>query len=282
MNGSDRAEPEVVVLPDPERVSDAAAERVAAGLADAVAARGRADWMTTGGSAPGAIYERLARRPLRDRVPWSTVHIWWGDDRFVPTDHPLSNVRLVDDILLARPARAGESGSGESGQDVEDGREPGVNVPAGNVHPFPIATAIGRGADPEACAASYATELRAAAVDVVDGWPAFDLGLIGIGPDGHLLSVFPGSEAFDRSDWAMGIAAPTHVEPHVARVTLNPRVLDVVRTLLVVVHGASKAEIVGRILGAGRDERQLPALVARRPGAVWLLDEAAAAQIPTR
>ncbi len=274
--------PDVVVLPDAASVSDHAAERIVAALEVAVAERGRADWATTGGSAPTEIYRRLATAPLRAAAAWPAVHVWWADDRFVPSDHPLSNVLAVDEILLARSASAGLSGSGEYGVDVDAGIEPGVPIRAGHVHPFRVADAVAAAEGPEWCAERYARELHDGGVDVVDGWPAFDLALVGIGPDGHLLSVFPGSGAFDRSDWAMGIPAPTHVEPHVPRVTLNPRVLDVARTLLVVVHGGSKAEIVGRIFGTERDERQLPALVARRPGAVWLLDEAAAAHLPRR
>jgi 6-phosphogluconolactonase len=82
-------EPRIEVLADPEATSRAAAESIAEALGAAFTQRGRADWVTTGGSTPVGIYRELAAAPLRDRVPWHAVHVWWGDDRFVPRDHPL-------------------------------------------------------------------------------------------------------------------------------------------------------------------------------------------------
>ena len=83
--------PELRVLPSAEAVAAAAAEVIAGALAEAIAARGVAHWVTTGGSSAPGIYHHLGRPPLRERVDWSRVHVWWGDDRFVPSDHPLSN-----------------------------------------------------------------------------------------------------------------------------------------------------------------------------------------------
>src|SRR5882672_11499376 len=111
-------EPAVRILADDEAVARAAAERIAATLIAAVERRGRADFATTGGSTPVGIYHYLGRAPLRDAVPWHLVHIWFGDDRYVPRDHPFSNVRLVDQALLAGAAFTGQSGTGSSGIDV--------------------------------------------------------------------------------------------------------------------------------------------------------------------
>lgn len=249
-------EPEIVVRPDPGSVAAEAAERIAATVAAAVEARGRAHWATTGGSTPAAIYRLLAAAPLRDRVPWDRIELWFGDDRFVPGDDPLSNAGLARDGLLTA-----------------------VPIPSHQVHPIPTDDCLAAGETPEQCAARYAAQLREAGIDVVDGWPAFDLVFVGIGPDGHLLSVFPGSSTFDRNDWALGVPAPDHVEPHVPRVTLNPRILDVARSLLVVAHGAGKADVLGEVLAGPRDERRLPAQLARRAGATWILDAAAAARV---
>ncbi|HET9521282.1 MAG TPA: 6-phosphogluconolactonase [Candidatus Limnocylindrales bacterium] len=273
-------EPEIRILPDPEACAAAAAQWLAASLVEAAAARGTAYWATTGGSAPAAIYRRLAVAPLRDEVPWEQVLLWWGDDRFVPFDHPLSNVAIAYADLLDVGATSGESGTGASGVDVLAGRSAGAPIHAGNVHPFPIPQAIAEGQGPDWTAERYVEMLRADGPPTEGGWPAFDILFLGIGPDGHCLSVFPDSEAFDSDAIALGIPAPTHVEPHVARVTLNPRVVDTARKVLVVAHGAEKADVLGAILGAERDVRRLPAQLARRTGATWILDEAAAARLP--
>jgi 6-phosphogluconolactonase len=269
-------EPEVRILADPDAVSNAAAEAIAAALRESVEVRGLAHWATTGGSAPAGIYRRLAVAPLRDAVPWQDVHIWWGDDRYVPRDHPLSNVQAVDQVLLAAAARTAESGIGETTADLYTGRIPGAPVPIEQVHPFPIAEAIGSARGPAWAAARYEDDLRLAGLETRDGFPVFDVVLLGIGPDGHLLSVFPDSPALEATEWALGIPAPTHVEPHVTRVTLNPRVLDVARQVLVVVHGGAKAATLADVFGAERDAHRLPAQLVRRAGATWLLDEAAA------
>ncbi len=252
--GSD--EPEIVVLPDPERLAAEAAGRIAAALATAVERGGTAHWATTGGSSPAGIYRELVGPGLRDRVPWDRVHLWWGDDRFVARADPDSNVRVADEILLA----------------------PGAGVPISpeSVHPVPTDAAIARGLGPAWAAERYADELRRSGPRARDGWPSFDVVLVGIGPDGHLLSVFPDSQAWDVDTLTLAVAAPSHIAPHVPRVSLNPRVLDTAGTLLAVAAGAGKAAIVDELLGPIRDERRLPAQRARRSGATWLLDTAAA------
>ena len=192
-------EPEIIVFADQAAGAIEAAGRVAASLADAVTARGRADWATTGGSTPVAIYRRLAARPLVNAVPWADIHVWWGDDRYVPRDHPLSNVKPFEDVLLdVSDAEEGTAGAGYAG----------VPLPAENVHPFRTGEAIGRGAGAAWCAAALADELRAAGLPEQDGWPVFDIMLLGIGPDGHILSVFPGSSALGRFRAGAGDPGP--------------------------------------------------------------------------
>jgi 6-phosphogluconolactonase len=257
VDGRDPGEPEVVVVADPEALADVAAARIVPVLDAAVVLRGRADVALTGGSTPPSIYRRLVAPGLRDHVPWERVHLWWGDDRFVPRSDPLSNVLLADRTLL-----------GPAG---------GIPVPASNVHPFPTDRALAEGRGPDWCAATYAAELEAALPEV-DGWPAFDLVLVGIGGDGHLLSVFPGSPALTSDLLGLGIPAPTHIEPHVPRVTLNPAILTAAGAVLVIVAGVGKAGVVERILAGPRDPVVLPGTIARRSGATWILDAAAAAE----
>jgi 6-phosphogluconolactonase len=270
-------EPTIVTLADPDACSLAAAERIVEILDVAIDSRGEAHWATTGGSTPGGIYQHLAQSSLRDELDWRKVHVWFTDERFVPTDHPLSNAKIANSVLLNTPQRSGESGSGGLGGDVVIGRTGGVPIPLDQVHPIQTAVAIGGGHDADWCAARYAEELQADGPDTNDdGWPAFDLILLGVGPDGHIMSVFPGSATFDDPAWVCGVPAPTHVEPHVARVTLNPAIAPAAGELLVVSHGESKASILAEILTGDRDPRRLPAQLARRPGATWILDRAAA------
>lgn len=277
MNG----EPAIRVLEDAAATSRAAAEAIAGALIDAVLARGRADWATTGGSTPAGIYRELAEAPLRDAVPWSSVHAWWGDDRFVPRDHPLSNVRPFDQVLLSTAARAGMSGTGADAVEVDLGIEPGVPMPVANVHAPPMSAAVARATGLGSVAVDYEAELRSAPLTVADsGFPVFDVLLVGIGPDGHVLSVFPGSRLFDGAAWVSAVPAPEHIEPHVARITLHPRVLEAARLPIVVAHGAGKAAILASVLAGERDERALPAQLARRAGAIWFLDREAAAALP--
>ena len=257
-------EPTIVTLADAAACSLAAAERIIEILDVAIDDHDEAHWVTTGGSTPAAIYRHLTGPALRDEIDWRKVHLWWTDDRFVPPDHPLSNVKIADDILLVAH-RPGEPATG------------GVPIPIDQVHRFETSAAIGEDHDQEWCARRYAEDLQADGPDPSDdGWPVFDLILLGVGPDGHILSVFPNSAAFDRTEWALGVPAPTHVEPHVPRVTLNPAIVPAAAELLVVSHGAEKAAVLHDILHGERNVRALPAQLARRPGATWILDRDAA------
>ena len=272
-------EPEIVVRPGPPDVSTTAAERIVAALAVAVEARGRADFVTTGGSTPIGIYAVLASS-LRDAVDWTRVQFWWGDDRYVPRDHPLSNVQAADAILFGSARSAGPSDSQTRGLDAQAPEAAGLAVPFVNVHPFPCGRAIAQTLGAAWCAREYVEDLHSSRLRESRGFPVFDVVLLGIGLDGHLLSVFPNSEAFDRTEWAMAIPAPTHVEPHVERVTMNPAVLGVARTVLMVTSGARKAAIVGQVFRTERDVRKLPAQLVRRSGATWILDRDVAANVP--
>ena len=251
-------EPEILIFSSAADTSHAAAERIASGLTAAVEARGIAHWITTGGSTPGQIYRHLADQPLRETVPWDRVHLWWSDDRWVPPDDILSNALACWDILLRD-----------------------VPVPLTQVHVIPIGAALEAGEGPAWAAARYADELRSAALDLDDtGFPILDVTLVGVGSDGHVFSVFPNSATWDDPAWVQAVPAPTHIAPHVERVTLHPRLLAAARQPIAVVHGAAKAAILGEVFGTAQDVRRLPAQLARRIGATWLLDEAAAVSLP--
>jgi 6-phosphogluconolactonase len=130
-------------------------------------------------------------------------------------------------------------------------------------------------------AAQAAAELRTANLSTADGWPVLDLIVLGIGVDGHILSVFPGSTAFESTDWALAIPAPTHIGPHVERMTLNPAILGVARQILVVATGSAKAQVLATVFGTNRNPKRWPAQLARTASATWILDIAAAADLPS-
>ena len=150
-------------------------------------------------------------------------------------------------------------------------------MPTSNIHAPRMGDAIGAAAGTEWVATEYADRLRDAGLPASDdGFPILDIVLVGVGPDGHVLSVFPGSPLFDSEAWVGAVPAPTHIEPHVPRVTLNPAIVPAARELVVVSTGAGKAEIHRDVLVGERNERTLPAQLARRPGATWFLDRASA------
>jgi 6-phosphogluconolactonase len=267
-----RGEPAIVVRPD----APAAARAVAGILVDALvvgaARQGRADFASTGGSTPAAVYRALLAEPLRRRVPWDVLHVWLGDDRFVPRGDPDCNLGAIDRVLLPG--------------DPVHGLAPAPLDPA-HVHAWPIDASLAAGEAPAACAAHFEESLRSELPADEAGRPIFAAILVGVGPDGHLLSVFPGSAAFSAPGWTTWVPAPTHIGPHLDRVTLTPVALDATPGLVVAAFGASKAAVVAELLdpdpvGAEgtRDERRLPAMRARRAGATWVLDAAAAARLP--
>ena len=242
--------PRLVALPT-DAVPAAAAAEIARVLAAAVEARGTAHWATTGGSAAPGIYAALREAPLRDALDWSRIHTWWGDDRFVPADHPLSNVMPIA----------------------------GMPIPDTNLHPILAGEAIALGESPAWAAARYAAEISALVPADPGGTPVLDLVILGVGPDGHILSVFPWSGVWDEAATVCAVPAPTHIEPHVARVTMHPRLVAAARAVVVIAAGGSKAANLGRAW-TGDDFRELPVRAARLGTATWFLDEAAAAELP--
>jgi 6-phosphogluconolactonase len=226
----------------------------------AVAARGVFHLCTTGGSTPAALYRALREPSRANRMPWAQTQIWFGDDRFVPRADPLSNVSPLDAQLLS----AGADGA------------PSPLSPSA-VHPWPTTAA-----DAPTAVSAYLAELRGAGVPHTPrGFPIFDLVLIGIGGDGHCLSVFPGSPlALDGAPVAAGVPAPTHIEPHVPRLSFSLGVLAAAREVRALAPGAGKAEALARIFSSGTAVSDAPAKAAQIPTATWLLDTASAANLP--
>jgi len=254
------SDPTVRVLNDAAGVAEAAADRVVEAAISAVAARGVFHLCSTGGSTPAALYRALREPSRAARMPWAATQIWFGDDRFVPRADPLSNVFPLDAQLLSADT---------------DGTASPLSPNA--VHPWPTTAA-----DAQAAVGAYLAELHATGVPhTPSGFPIFDLVLIGIGGDGHCLSVFPGSPlALAGAPVAAGVPAPTHIEPHVPRLSFSVGVLASARAVIALAPGAGKADALARIFSNSTAVADAPAKAALLPTATWLLDTASAATLP--
>jgi 6-phosphogluconolactonase len=237
-----RINAKVMAVADPAALAKAAAERVTARIA---ANRDRVAICLTGGSSPRQLYQLLATEPYRNRIPWERVHWFIGDERFVPASDPLNNMGVARRIFLDSCA------------------------PAANIHPIPTDTA-----DPDESALRYGRELKSfyGAEFLQPTRPLFDLVLMGVGPDGHTASLFPGYPAIEETErWVVGVPK-AHVEPFVPRVSLTLPALGSCREMLFEVAGADKRAILTRVL----DGENLPAARAQSQGeTTWLVDRAA-------
>lgn len=271
--------PEVVVLDDQQAVARAAAERLVERLSEAIAERSEAHLALTGGSSAVALYKELAAHG-RDRLDWSRVHLWWGDERFVPNDHPESNIGMAYATLLSISERWGASGTGGQTADITEGDVPGLAIRTENVHPFQIDEALSESDAAELVAERYAEEIEQHLPRDRGGLPRFDVILLGVGPDAHIMSAFPGSAALDPdAPLVLAIPAPEHIGPHLPRVTLNPRLLEAAGSVIVMVSGDNKAEAVHRALAGNEEASAAPARLAARTNATWFVDRAAATQL---
>jgi 6-phosphogluconolactonase len=265
------------ILDSDEAIGTEAARIVVDALSAAIDARGVAHIALTGGTSAVPLYRRLAASPARDSIDWGKVHLWWGDERFVPIDHPESNAGLAYRVLLGVPARAGESGSGAQGVDIDAGDLPGLSVNPEHVHPVEVEETLSDSDPLELAAQRYVDELERWLPAARHAVPRFDVILTGVGPDGHILSIFPGSLALAAdAPAALAIPAPEHVEPRLPRVTLTASLLPVAGLVVVMASGDGKREMLSAVLGSEQDEQRWPAQAALLPNSVWLLDRAAA------
>jgi len=247
--------PQVVVHASPDLLAKAVAARLVTRLVDAQAASGSASVVLTGGGIGTAVLRELRDNPARDAVDWRLVDVWWGDERFLPAgDERRNDVQARQALLDAVP------------------------LDPARVHPFGSADGPG-GDDPEAAAARYARQLATAARPEDHGdVPRFDVLLLGVGEEGHVASIFPESPAAydDRSVVAVrGCSKPPPV-----RLTLTFQAIGAATEVWLVVAGEAKAPAVALALG-GAGPVQVPAAgVHGLRRTLWLLDRAAASQLP--
>ncbi len=227
-------------------------------LVDAVAAKGMASMVLTGGGIGTQVLAELAAAPARDAVDWRRVEIWWGDERFLPTGDPERNETGARSALLDH-----------------------ADVLAERVHPIPGPDGPD-GPDPEAAAERYARLLRAAAQPQDRGGvPRFDVLMLGIGPDAHVASLFPGLPAlYEEERTVVGVrGAP---KPPPIRISLTLPAIRSASEVWILASGAEKAGAV-RLALSEAGPVQVPAAGARGLSqTLFLLDRAAAAEVPVQ
>jgi len=236
---------ELLIVDDADQLAREAARRIIARIGTSA----RPAVCLTGGSSPARLYELLAAAPLRDEIPWDRAHWFIGDERFVADDDPLSNIGMARRLFLDRCA------------------------PRANVHP--VATNSG---DLEAAARAYERDLRDFhGSDRLDPTqPLFDVVLLGVGPDGHVASLFPGAPQDDGDHWVMGVTK-ANVPPLVPRISLTRPALASCREMLFLVSGAAKRAIFARL----QQGEPLPAnQIHSGEMTTWLVDRDAAGDTP--
>lgn len=243
----------IVVHRDPEVLAAAVAARLATRLVDVQTQRERASLVLTGGSIGIAALAALRATAARKAVDWHRVEVWWGDERFVPADSSDRNERQAREALLDS-----------------------LDLDPALVHPMP-ADGAEDGSDVDAAAARYAGALARVAEGDEDV-PVFDVLLLGMGPEGHTASIFPESPAAHDERPVFGVHGCPKPPP--TRISLGFSALCSAREVWMVVSGADKAAAVALALsGAGRVQVPAAGAVGRQQ-TLWLLDEAAAGQLP--
>jgi 6-phosphogluconolactonase len=247
--------PEVLVHRDAPLLAKAVAARLVTRLVDAIAARGAASVVLTGGGIGTKVLAELAVIPARDAIDWRHLDIWWGDERFVPNGDPDRNDTGARAALLDH-----------------------VDTDPDRVHPMPPSDGPD-GDDPEAAAARYATWLAAATRPEDHGpVPSFDVLMLGIGPEGHVASLFPGLPAL--YDERSVVAVRNSPKPPPTRLSLTLPSIQAAREVWIIASGPDKADAVAMAL-SDAGPVQVPAAGARgRQRTLFLLDGDAAAKVP--
>ncbi|MBI4563496.1 MAG: 6-phosphogluconolactonase [Planctomycetes bacterium] len=234
---------ELFTFGDPGEMARRAAEVI-------VAAAPPGSWRIalSGGTTPRPLYSLLAQEPYRSAMDWSRVDLFWVDERAVPPDHPDSNFRAARELLI----------------------DP-LGLPQDRIHRMPADCP-----DLDAAARAYESELARA---FETSPPSFDLVVLGIGADGHIASLFPGSETLNETRRGV-VAAEAPVEPR-GRLTLTPPVLRRAVRILVLVSGAAKAEALARALEGPFEPDRCPAQILREAQGrvIWMADAAAASRV---
>ncbi|CAK0771780.1 6-phosphogluconolactonase [Gammaproteobacteria bacterium] len=239
----------VRIFPDVTTLAIAAAEQVATLMKTVVAERGIFHWALAGGRTPVSLYRTLTTASFAD-LPWKQVHLWFSDERAVPHDHPDSNFRMVRESLLDF-----------------------LSLATDQIHPMPSDLSyLRQGAWDYARCLEFLLPQR-------DGVPCLDLILLGMGNDGHIASLFPGSCALHQTH--QSVVAVYVPGPCTWRVTLTRPVIDQAGQVMILVSGAEKAATVSRVFVSAPSCPPLPVQrLAPQGEMTWFLDAAAASLLP--
>lgn len=249
------APPEVIIHSDAGLLAKAVAARIIVRLVDAQACKGSASLVLTGGGIGVAALRAVRESPAVDAVDWRRLDVWWGDERFVERDSDERNEQAAREALLDH-----------------------VDVDPERV--FPMGWLGGEDdSDAEAAAARYAATLAAHARPEDQGpVPRFDVLMLGLGPEGHVASIFPESPA--AQDDRPVVAVHECPKPPPIRISLTQRAIGAANEVWIIAAGGEKAE-AARLALSGADPLQVPAAGARgRSRTLWLLDKAAASALP--
>ncbi len=246
--------PEVIVLRDAEQLAEAIGDRLVTAIVEAQVDGRHAHVCLTGGHIGIACLAALHAAPSRDSIDWQALHVWWGDDRYLPADDPERNDTQAAAALLDH-----------------------VPVDPAKVHRMPSSDS---GLDVDAAAADYARELKAEArsEDHAD-LPSFDVCLLGLGPDAHVASLFPQLPGVHETVRTV-VGVHGSPKPPPLRISLTLPALNASREIWLLVAGADKADAV-RLALSDAGPVQVPGAGARgRDRTIALLDEAAASALP--
>ena len=244
---------EIRTLPTPQELFSAAAEEVVSAATDAVAQRGRFTIALSGGSTPKGLFNLLATNALTV-LPWDRMFFFWGDERHVPPTDPDSNYRMADETMLSK-----------------------VPVPPGNV--FRMAA---ENPDAAAVAEDYEKTLRKFFALEPGQFPRFDLILLGMGPDGHTASLFPGTAGLQEKSRL--VIANWVEKMKTSRLTFTLPVLNAARCVAFLVSGTDKAAVLRTVLEEDVPAEQYPAKLVRPTDGklIWLVDRAAASELSSK
>ena len=241
---------EIRCFPNLSDLSRAAAEFICE-LAEAkIRERNIFTLVLSGGSTPRLLYEELASQPIASKIDWHHTHLFWGDERFLPPDHPDSNFSLVFKSLISK-----------------------VELPPANINRIP--TEIG---STQAAAEGYERTLRKFFPPAVGSkeepyFPSFDLVLLGLGQDGHTASLFPGEAALEERDrWVVAVDG-ANASPPVERITLTLPAINKARYVIFLASGSNKREVFQQVVNNPETSSYPAARVKPSGRLVWFIDE---------